>query len=516
MKKTSTVLIFILALTAAVSAAAFLLGRELLPEPEEIGLSHTEEPMGEQAENEALSCTELTVIVENAEDLAALDQYENLKKLNLTGSTCYGDIADYVKSHPQVSVTYAVLLEGEGEPLQLEPGISEITIDSRTYIDSLSLNAKYLDNLQTVVLTEAPESPAELKRLREGCGDAEVLFEICTGAERMSPDAEELNLCGLTPDRLPSALPFLPLMKNVSAVTLTDENGENLLQLPEVAAIRRELPNASLDYRFTLFGVPATAESETLEFYGNSTGYLYDAGLDELESLLPHLPKLKSLYFEFCEIDYDRLAQFREDHPELNIAWRITFGPYSCRTDVEKIYADGSLTTEKCYNLRYCTKVKYIDLGHNPGLTGIEFAASMPDLEIAIFAAGGLSDVSPLANCKKLRYLEIFTTSVRDLSPLSECTALEHLNISYLPVRDLSPLYGLTNLKRLWCTFCNAPVQQRKEIQELLPNCSFCFDNVEPTGKGWRFNKDGSRVEPYEELFQIFDYDNWRESATYW
>ena len=86
-------------------------------------------------------------------------------------------------------------------------------------------------------------------------------------------------------------------------------------------------------------------------------------------------------------------------------------------------------TPASAASLKYCTDVKYLDLGHNEILTDISFVRGMPDLEVAIFAINNISDAGPLADCTKLEYLEINSTNITDLTPLSNLTGLHHLNI---------------------------------------------------------------------------------------
>ena len=55
----------------------------------------------------SLEAEHLTVVME-AGELYLLDQYPNLRTLDLTGSTCYEAILHYMENHPQVEVTYSV------------------------------------------------------------------------------------------------------------------------------------------------------------------------------------------------------------------------------------------------------------------------------------------------------------------------------------------------------------------------------------------------------------------------
>ena len=83
-----------------------------------------------------------------------------------------------------------------------------------------------------------------------------------------------------------------------------------------------------------------------------------------------------------------------------------------------------------------------------------------------MLAMGGFSDLSPLADCPKLEYLEIQTGAVSDLRPLSGLKNLRHLNICYnFALTDITPLYGLTELERLWIG-CVDPVP-REQIEEM-------------------------------------------------
>ena len=71
--------------------------------------------------------TELAAVVSEAE-LEKLDkEYPALEKLDLSGSSCYAAIEEYIASHPGVEVTYTVDLGGSQQAptatsLSLTPG----------------------------------------------------------------------------------------------------------------------------------------------------------------------------------------------------------------------------------------------------------------------------------------------------------------------------------------------------------------------------------------------------------
>ena len=175
--------------------------------------------------------------------------------------------------------------------------------------------------------------------------------------------------------------------------------------------------------------------------------------------------------------------------------------------------------------LKYCTKVKYIDLGHNESIYSLGFAESMPELEVLIVAMNPLSDISPLKSCTKLEYLEIFTTNVSDLSPLSGLTSLRHLNISNCPnITDISPLYGLTELERLWIgTKTPVPEEQVQEMAQKAPNCKISTVSSEEQGDAWRYTRYDENlckfywVPRYEKLAEQLGYFTpYKSYSFYW
>ena len=140
-----------------------------------------------------------------------------------------------------------------------------------------------------------------------------------------------------------------------------------------------------------------------------------------------------------CGVDDEHMAAIRDDYPDVKVVWRVWFGPkktYSVRTNAIRILASapetaGSLTQASTQSLKYCTDIKYLDIGHNEYLYKIDFVRYMPNLEVFIVMDGTISDISVLANCPHLEYLELFTNTITDLTPLSGLKELKHLNICW-------------------------------------------------------------------------------------
>ncbi len=361
----------------------------------------------------------------NAADVAQLSRFHSLKSADFRGSDCQAELTAWALEHPEVD-------------LRCEVRLSDGTL--------LPADTKEVD------LTEAPT------------------------AENLLP------------------LVLLPELRTVELGSCADA-AESTLDWDALAAVEAACPQAEFHYAFKLYGKSFDLQSTEMDL--NHITMTDEGALVKKVALC--MPELSLLDMDFCEVSDEAMADIRDSLPDTEVIWRIWFGNgkrngYSVRTNVTRILASnpdkaGELTPENTRSLQYCTKVKYLDLGHNDQLTDISFVRCMPDLEVAVLAMGGFSDLSPLADCPKLEYLEIQTSAASDLRPLAGLTNLRHLNIGYIfSLTDITPLYGLTNLERLWIG-CYDPVprEQIEEMQRRAPNCEIDYETSDPTGGNWRY-----------------------------
>ena len=89
-------------------------------------------------------------------------------------------------------------------------------------------------------------------------------------------------------------------------------------------------------------------------------------------------------------------------------------------------------------------------------LAGLEFATNLIKLDLGSEKVNGkyvnsneISDLSPLSNLTRLRFLGLHSNSISDVSPLSGLTSLITLSLHHNSISDISPLSGLTNLTML-------------------------------------------------------------------
>ena len=360
-------------------------------------------------------------------------------------------------------------------------------------------------------------------------GDAHPLLELkytvtLPDGTVLDNSAAELDLSSLGHAAAAETAEALACLPAVTHIKLgTQSSGSDALTIADIGAIHEACPDAELDYSFTLYGHQINLNDSALDFRGTEIG-------DEAAALaeaLPLMTRCTYLDMDNTGVSSEALAKIRERFPKIDVVWRVWFGTnYSVRTDTERILASKPSVGGMIYDasvLQYCTKVKYLDVGHNDELPSIDFAANMPDLEVLIIAMTAVTDISPLANCPKLEYLELNSTNIADLSPLKNSTGLHHLNIACCPqITDISPLYGLTNLERLWIgSQTPVPAEQVSAIREKIPKCNVNTTAYDPHDGAWRYTDYDPEIPKYywvpryELLRNQMGY-NYQEYSFYW
>ena len=223
-------------------------------------------------------------------------------------------------------------------------------------------------------------------------------------------------------------------------------------------------------------------------------------------SQYPNLKKAEMYNTPVTAAQADELAAL---YPGVEFGWTLKIGTdHMVRTDAEAfstLHRSGAKghSTKELSVLRYCKKLKALDIGHN-NVDDISWIAELPDLRVLIIAINKVTDLSPLAGLKKLEYLEVFSNRVTDISPLKELTRLMDLNIGYNRIEDFTPLYGMTQLKRLWLFRAanrgipGVPKDVTETLKEKLPQTQINW-KAEPTLGGWR---EHPHYDVIHEMFQ--------------
>ena len=465
--------------------------------PTEVIMETTVDPTGttpEQVEHLAQVVTE--------SDFLGLEDYPNLKTLDLTGSTCYAAIDRYIKFHPQVEVTYTVSLGGK----EIQPDVTELTLSQGEYdYASLLENLQYLHSLTKVHISHVEFTQQELTALQEKYPELQLSYSVLLFGQEYSSDTDQLDLSFLTPEQVPEAARAIALLPKLTLVELMGESGSQLSK-QDVKVLVDAAPGANFHYTFQLFGKTISTNDQTVEFKKHSIG---EEGLPELREALGIMTGCESFRLIDCGLENETLAQLREEFPRTKVVWRIQFGKSSAMTDTDTIRAVYNVFDDTSYNLRYCNEVKYMDLGHNETLTDLSFVGFMPDLEILIISGCAAEKLEGFENCKKLIFLEAaYCRKLKDISSLAGCESLANLNLSYTGVRDLTALDGLP-LERFVAKQTPIPGKEQKIFLEIHPQSWTHFGGSFPYGQGWRYDDNGNTYsEIYKRVREVFDLDS--------
>lgn len=425
---------------------------------------------------------------------------------DMTGKP-YAEIEAYMLAHPRLPVTYTVTIDGGTEPVMLKEDAAELTLTAQPQLDSLLAQTEYLQSLTTVDVRAVTPTMAQLTRLQGLLPKAEVVYDSFTYAgTAYDLDTETVDLTPLTHEDMTDAQTLLSLLPKVREVTLPEG-----LSLDDAYSLYTGCPEPIYHYSTQLFGQVLTTDMERVEYFKVDIG---DEGLEQFRKLLPMMHKLTYFKLDWCGTSNEAMAQLRDDYADqFKVVWRVFMNWFNCLTDTYKVWVTYGLNNETASVLKYCTEVRYLDIGHNLDVSNIDFVSYMPKLQVCIIAEClHVTDITPLRNCKDLELLELFLTDVTDLSVLSELTNLKHLNLSCMDITDLSPLYALPGLERVW-TIGSPGITWDKVVafQEQQPKCWIQRYGEHSTDAGWRFLDEDETVlhKRYALLRKQIGYGTW-------
>ena len=332
-------------------------------------------------------------------------------------------------------------------------------------------------------------------------------------------DAEEFDLSGISSESDIEAFCLAaPYAVNLKNVVLGDANhtpvGWNV-----IIKLQNAAPNVHFAYSFSLYGEPMTLDTEYIDL----RKIRVDDNGAAVMAALPCMKHCTTLDMDQSGVDSEHMAMIRDAFPQIKVVWRVWFSTldYSCRTDAKTILCslagDAGLSDEEsCRPLTYCTEVVNLDVGHNNNMRTLSFLKYMPNLEIFITYNNYLRDVDDLAYCKKLRYVELFGSSMYNINSIAELNELTDLQIGgCYNLNDISPIIPadrVPKIRRLWLSPGQIPQEQIEAFKQNHPACEV-NDTDDSVGYYWRFidpihtfNTEENRTPAYREIVNIFHY----------
>lgn len=283
-------------------------------------------------------------------------------------------------------------------------------------------------------------------------------------------------------EELLQVLPWLPHMKTIH-FHQPEMSGKDLVSL------REAYPDIAVTWEKDAFGTTYSDDVTEIELED-----MYFASLDEVETQASYFPALEKLVLLDC--GYDRknlfddetLAAFREKmRPDYKVVWSMNLYGMIVRTDDLYFMPNKygvNVSTYGIQRLRYCEDMLCVDLGHHR-IVDLSFVEGMPHLKYFICIDSNLLYIEPLGTCKELIYCELFWTPISDFTPLLGCTALEDLNVARTN-GDPMVFKDMPWLKNLWIRGSAVNAEERKILEEALPNTNIKYCDYEMTRNGWR------------------------------
>ena len=443
--------------------------------------------------------TALTLVV-TEEDFETIEKCENLRYLDVSGSTCYDAIMRYARNHPQVDVRYAAAV-GSVTVKNTETELTLAPLDATLAILQESLPR--LPQLKNIMLKSTCLTEQQLETLKQEFPDRDFRWTLDILGTEYPQDAESVNLASMDAADLDAVTAQVARLKSVTAINLSGSS----LSPAEVKTMMDLFPEARIHYSFSLFGTEVSTETDRVDLTDTPIG---NEGADTIRQALSIMPQCTYMKLENCGMSNEVLGGIQADFPNTKIVWRISFGgQYSLLTDETTLRTVYGVDNSHNEYLKYCTSLKYIDMGHNETLSDISFASYMPDLEILILSGAPIKNVDPLANCKNLVFLEMANcVYLEDISALRNCEKLRFLNIGFSRVTDISPIWDLP-LERFVCLGPRMDWETRKAYEEEHPDCWARFSGENPLSLGWKYDDIGiTYSEYYKFIREIFDLDS--------
>ncbi len=315
-----------------------------------------------------------------------------------------------------------------------------------------------------------------------------------------APEAAAAETPEPTPEETPEPTPT-PTPPPTEWI-ITDESAEEILARAELESLEHIDATASTEYEALLQLrelLPDCRIDWVYEFQGvkypSDTTELHVTDMTGLEDALRYLPALTDVDLLDAGAQIEDLDRFSEIRPDVFWLWEFYFHGFTIRTDV-LVYSSlqdiGYVPRDENYYypiLKYCTKLKALDLGHN-NLQDISLIGRMTDLQVLILADDHLKDASCLANLHDLIFLELFMNDeLEDFSFLHSLTKLKDLNLCYCThLTSLDFVDDMPDLEFMLVKYTGLDVDYYNEVKASHPQIHMTFwdGDKESTGSNWR------------------------------
>lgn len=415
----------------------------------------------------------LTITSLSEEEIELLDHLPGLLFIDARECEEYGLLQQLQQRHPNCHIIYSVTIDGRDWDFR-EKALALKDVRTETLQELLP----YLPQVEYILLTGTLPDLEALRMLQTQYPAICIEWETDLGGTVMSSRDTQLDLRNAGPEsaaQLDHALAWYPGLTHVDfrGARVSDE---------EMMALADKYPGITFLWNMTVAGVSIPTDTAEIDISGHPL-----ENVAQIESVLPYFPNLEKVVMCGCGIDNETMDALNSRYEDIRFVWSVYMGTVLLRTDATyfiPVKWGAQVTTEDLYNLRYCTDMVCVDIGHME-VSSCEWAAYMPNLKYLLMADTQVSDLTPLKDLKNLIYLELFLTRVTDLSPLVGCTALEDLNLCYT-YGDPRPLLEIPSLKNIWWSGGWGLSAYGQQFRQNNPDIRLEYNTVSSTGGGWR------------------------------
>lgn len=433
-----------------------------------------------------LDISSLSVSSLTEADVIYLDYFTALKTVDATACSDYEAIMMLIQRRPECKVSYQVSI-GQQEYL---PDAAAITVPDGK-LREIEEMIGYLPALREVLFTGTLPALEEINQLSEKYPHILFDYQLDFYGHILTADLTSVDFSRIaigSAGELEAVLPYMPDLRSV------DVTGCGIPH-EQMAALSERWSEIQFTWTVNLGGVDIRTDMTEFDISGH---YVGDAAL--VDSVLPYFPNLKKVIMCGCGIGNEEMDALNRKYEDIKIIWSVQLGDeMQVRTDITTfipVKYNVWMEDDDTYNLRYCTDLIAIDMGHMD-ICNIDFVAYMPHLKYLLLCDSQVNSLEPLRGLQELMYLEIFLTKVTDYSPLLACPALEDLNISWT-YGYYEPLTKMTQLKRLWWGGTGHGYYEAEQLNRHLPNTQLVLYDGDSTGSGWRQHKH------YYEMRDLF------------
>lgn len=444
-------------------------------------------------------------------DVGDLARQTQLTRLDLRGNELSRESFDTLKAAlPTCEILWSVPIGGS----RYDSDSTALSLEQ--YSEDLPDLLAYFPALTSVSIHTPPDS-TEAAALTARYPSLLFVWDISIAGSAYPADTQTLDLSKAESD-LAALKEELSQLPNLTQVVF----GEEAFSLSDQLALATAYPNVAFIWNVQLLD-ELSVRSDVVELDLREYQVPDAAAFAEKLVLLPKLTLL-----DMCGSgpSDEEMAAMRAQYPAIKFIWYTRVYNWVIRTDIKgfstgqrRKFPDGAgyydassfsykrVRSKDFENLKYCTDLVALDIGHCTRIGDIDFIATIPNLRILVLSLCDLTDISVLETQPNLEFLELNYNYVSDISVIATLQKLKYLNLSNNEITSYDALLALPVLERLWMSCSGLTDRQLEEMDAALmaqlPNLTIRASNKNKEFAMSYWRKDNPAYLEMQALFGL-------------